>query len=62
MVVHAINLRRLKQADLYEFKVSLLTRASFRTARASTQKNPVLKNKQKTTTTTITLSNCIMTA
>ena len=36
-------LRRQIQADLYEFKASLLYKASSRTARAVTQRNPVSK-------------------
>ena len=35
------------EADLCEFEASLVYRGSSRTARA-TQRNPVLKNKQKT--------------
>jgi hypothetical protein len=38
-------LRRKWQADLYEFKASLVYRTSSRTARA-TQRNPVLKNRR----------------
>jgi hypothetical protein len=39
-------LRKPKQADLCEFKASLIYRASSRTARA-TQRNTVLKNIKK---------------
>jgi len=39
-------LGRQRQAHLCEFKSTLLYRVSSRTARA-TQRNPVLKNKQK---------------
>ena len=35
-------LGRQRQAELYEFKASLVYRASFRTTKA-TQRNPVLK-------------------
>ena len=38
---------RQRQADLSEFKASLVNRASSRTARVVTQRNPVLKNKTK---------------
>ena len=41
-------LGRQRQTDLCEFKTSLVYRASMRTARAFTQRNPVLKNKIKT--------------
>ena len=40
-------LERQKQVDIYEFKASLVYRASSRTARAVTQRNPVSKNKTK---------------
>lgn len=49
---HALNmhsiptLRRQKQADLYEFKNSLVYRASFGTAKVVTWRNLYLKNKQ----------------
>jgi hypothetical protein len=39
-------LGRQRQADLCEFKASLVYRESSRTARV-TQRNPVLKNKKK---------------
>ena len=39
-------LRRQEQANLCEFKASLIWRASFRTAKA-TQRNPVSKNKKQ---------------
>ena len=40
-------LGRQRQVDLCEFKASLVYRASSRTARAVTQRNPVSKNKRK---------------
>ena len=40
-------LRRKRQVDLSEFEASLVYKVSSRTARAATQRNPVLKNKQK---------------
>ena len=40
-------LRRQKPVDLWEFKASLVYRASFRAARAVTQRNPVSKKKKK---------------
>ena len=36
-------LGRQRQADLYEFEASLVYRASSRTARSVTQRNPALK-------------------
>jgi hypothetical protein len=33
--------------DLYEFKANLVHKVSFRTARAITQRNPVLENKNQ---------------
>ena len=36
-----------RQADLCEFEVSLVYKASFRTAKTVTQRNPVSKNKKK---------------
>jgi hypothetical protein len=39
-------LRRQRQADLYEFKASLVYRVSSRTARTS-QRNPVSEKKKK---------------
>ena len=38
-------LRRQRQVDLCEFEASLVYRASSRTVRAVTQRNPVLKLK-----------------
>ena len=38
-------LRRQRQADLCDFKVSLVYIVSSRTARAVTQRNPVSKNR-----------------
>jgi hypothetical protein len=40
-------LRKQRQADLCEFKGSLIYRVSSRTARAVTQRNPVSKKKKK---------------
>ena len=40
-------LRRQRQADLWEFKASLVYRVSSRTARAVTQRNPVSKQTNK---------------
>ena len=41
------TLRRQREADLSEFKVNLVYKASSRTARAITQGNTVSKNKSK---------------
>jgi hypothetical protein len=41
------TLRRQSQVDLCEFKASLVYKASSKTVRAVTQRNPVLKNKTK---------------
>jgi hypothetical protein len=41
-----LELRRQRQADLYEFKASLMYRERSGTARA-TQRNTVLKSKQQ---------------
>ena len=41
------TLRRQRQADLCKFKTSLVYRASSRTARAVTQRNPVLKKEKE---------------
>ena len=41
-----LALRRQRQVDLYEFKVSLVYRVSSKTARA-TQRSPVLENSNK---------------
>ena len=41
-------LGRKRQADLCEYKASLVCRAGSRTARAVTQRNPVLKSQNKT--------------
>ena len=45
VMVHAFNpsTQKQRQADICEFKTSLIYRASFRTARAVTQRNPVSK-------------------
>ena len=40
-------LRRQKQADLCEFEASLVYRASSRTVKTDTQRNPVSKNQKK---------------
>ena len=40
-------LGRQRKVNLCEFKVSLIYRASSRTANAVTQKNPVLKKRKK---------------
>lgn len=47
VVAHTFNpaLRRQRQADLCELKVSLVYRANSRTTRAITQRNTVLKTK-----------------
>jgi len=45
-------LRSKRQADLHEFKASLVCRMSSRTARA-TQRNPVLKNQKQTSKTKV---------
>ena len=49
MVAHTLipALGRQMQVDLCEFEASLIYRVSSRTARAATQTNAVLKNKQK---------------
>ena len=44
-------LRRQKQVNLSEFKARLFYKASPRTARTITQRNPVSKNKTKQTKT-----------
>ena len=41
-------LGRQRQANHCEFKASLVSKESFKTARADTQRNSVSKNKQKT--------------
>ena len=41
-----LALGRQRQADLYEFKASLVYRASSNTGSKATQRNPVLKSKQ----------------
>ena len=41
-------LERQKQADLCEFKSSLIYKVSSRTARAVSQRSPVLKNQRQT--------------
>ena len=46
-------LGRQRQADLSKFEASLVYKESSRTARAITQRNPVLEKKKQTTTTTI---------
>jgi hypothetical protein len=53
VVVHDFNpsTTEQKQVDLCEFKASLVYRVSSRTDR-DTQRNPVMKNKNKQTTTT----------
>ena len=43
-----LALGRQGQVDLCEFKASLVYKESSRTARAVTERNPVLKNKNKT--------------
>ena len=45
------SLRRQRQAELCEFKVSLVYRVSSRTARAVRQRNPVSKQNKQTITT-----------
>ena len=46
MVVYTFDPRQ-RQADLYEFQVSLVYKVSSRTARAVTQRNLVLKNQNQ---------------
>ena len=45
-LILALGLQR--QADLCEFKASLIYKVSFRTTRAIKQRNPVLKQQNKT--------------
>ena len=49
VVVHALIpvLRNQTQAEVYELKASLIYKVNSSTARAETQRNPVLKNKTK---------------
>ena len=44
-------LGRQKQADLFKFEASLVYRASDRTGSKATQRNPVLKEREKETET-----------
>ena len=53
-MVHAFNpstwepaLGRQRQMDLWEFKASLVSRSSARTASKATQRNPVSKNQKR---------------
>ena len=46
VVAHTFNQEAERQADLYEFKVNLVYRVSSRTTKA-TQRNPVLKEREK---------------
>jgi hypothetical protein len=46
-----LALGRQRRADLCEFEASLIFKDSFRTARAVTQRNSILKNENKQTKT-----------
>ena len=47
MMIHSFSpsIWRQRQEDLYEFKVYLIYKASFKTARVITQRSPILKRK-----------------